>query len=285
MSYQRERKQLADRLRALREAAGFSGAALARELGGGWRQPKISKIENQRQLPSEDDIRAWAAATHAGDDVVEELLEIRDSARVEYTEWQETFREIGAAGAQAQILAMEAQAVRIGEFQPSMISGLVQTAEYARESLHIPSGPAAFGSSEDDIEEMIANRMRRQQVLYDPQKRVEIVMLESALRVKLCSDETLAGQLDRLIAVSGLAGVEIRIVPFEAQVPVFPLSGFRIYDDALVIVESISGEQELSDPEEVERYARFFDLLRDAGGSGSDAVHILRRAMDVLAQG
>jgi hypothetical protein len=42
------------------------------------------------------------------------------------------------------------------------------------------------------------------------------------------------------MAVSGLAFLELCIIPFEAAVPVFPLSGFRLYD-ALVIVESIGG--------------------------------------------
>ncbi len=34
---------------------------------------------------------------------------------------------------------------------------------------------------------------------------------------------------------------ELCIIPFEAAVPVFPLNGFRLYDD-LVIVESIVGD-------------------------------------------
>jgi hypothetical protein len=33
------------------------------------------------------------------------------------------------------------------------------------------------------------------------------------------------------LAVSGVASLELCIIPFEAAVPVFPLSGFRLYDD------------------------------------------------------
>jgi hypothetical protein len=51
---------------------------------------------------------------------------------------------------------------------------------------------------------------------------------------------TLVGQLDRLLAVIGLPALDLGIIPFEAAVPVFPLSGFRLYGD-LVIVESIVG--------------------------------------------
>lgn len=273
-TYQREWKRLADRLRSMREAAGLSGAVLARELGEGWTQPKVSKIETQRQLPTEDEVREWAHATGGG---VAEVLSLLDAARAERTE----FRTAGVSAVQADILALEFQATRIGEFQPSMMSGLVQTAEYANEALHIPSGPAAFGASEDDIQSMIATRMQRQRVLYDPAKRVQIVMLESALRVRLCSDATLAGQLDRLLALAGLPAVELTIVPSDVRLPVFPM-GFRVYDDDLVIVESISDESRIEDADNVATYVKLFDLLRQAGATGEEAASLIRGAVTDL---
>jgi hypothetical protein len=112
---------------------------------------------------------------------------------------------------------------------------LLQTSEYAREYLHLPCGPLSFGADEDAVDQMVAKRMQRQQVLYQHGKQVTVVMLEGALRARVVSAPTLAGQLDRLMAVSGLASLELCIIPFEAAVPVFPLSGFRLYD-ALVIV-------------------------------------------------
>lgn len=264
----------------MRERAGLSGAALARNLG--WPQSKVSKIETLKQPPSEDDVRAWVDGTGAPAGALDDLLQVLADARVEYARWKDAFRTGGAAGAQAEILELESRASRIGEFQPCMMSGLLQTAEYARESLHIPSGPAAYGATEDDIERMIATRLQRQQALYDPGKRVQIVLLESALRVRLVSSGTLRGQLDRLIAASGLMSLDLRIIPFESQVPVFPLSGFRIYDENLVIVESISGEQQLSGADEIADYSRFFDLLRDAAASGEDALRIVRRSIEIL---
>lgn len=281
-TYQRERQRLAEALKTLRDRAGLSGSALARNLG--WPQSKVSKIETLKQPPTEADIRAWAQETSAPAGTVEDLLYVLADARVEYARWKDAFRTgSGAAGAQAEILDIESRASRIGEFQPCMMSGLLQTAEYARDSLHIPSGPAAYGATEDDIERMIATRLQRQQALYDPGKRVQIVLLESALRVRLVSPATLRGQLDRLMAVSGVMSLDLRIVPFEAQVPVFPLSGFRIYDENLVIVESISGEQQLSGADEIADYSRFFELLREAAASGDDALRIVRRSLEFLA--
>jgi len=278
-AYQRERRRLAETLRELRTAAGLSGARLSEMLG--WPQSKISKIETRKQLPTEEDVAAWVAATGAPGDSAAHLLGVLRRARVEYAGWKDAYRSTGAAGAQADLLALEAQSARIAEFQPAFISGLLQTAEYAREFLHLPCGPLSFGADEDDLELMVANRMQRQQVLYQHGKQVQIVMLEAALRTRVVSAPVLAGQLDRLTAVAGLANLELGIIPFEASVPVFPLSGFRLYDD-LVIVESIVGEQQLGDPDDVARYEKYLELLREAAATGRGAVPVVQRSLESL---
>ena len=278
-TYQRERKQLAEALKVLRAGAGLSGARLAELLG--WQQSKVSKIETRKQLPSEDDIAAWAEVTGGSPEKARDLLTALRGARMEYAAWKDAYRESGAGGVQADILDLEAQSARIAEFQPSMVSGLLQTSEYAREFLHLPCGPLSFGSDEDAIDQMVAKRMQRQQVLYQHDKQVQIIMLESALRTRVVSAATLAGQLDRLTAITGLSTLEIGIIPFEAPVPVFPLSGFRLYDD-LVIVESIVGEQQLAEADDVIRYERYFELLREAASTGPESSAVIRRALDEL---
>jgi transcriptional regulator with XRE-family HTH domain len=249
-AYQRERRRLAEALKELRVGAGLSGARLSEMLG--WQQSKVSKIETRKQLPSEEDITAWVGAAGGFPEKAGELLGMLRGARVEYAAWKDAYRDSGADGVQADILELEAQTTRISEFQPAMISGLLQTSEYAREFLHLPCGPQSFGADEEAIDQMVAKRMQRQQVLYEHGKQVQVVMLEGALRCRVVSAPTLAGQLDRLLAISGLSSLELGIIPFEAAVPVFPLSGFRLYDD-LVIVESIVGEQQLAEPDEQAR--------------------------------
>ena len=53
---------------------------------------------------------------------------------------------------------------------------------------------------------MVAKRMQRQQVLYQPAKRVRVVMLEGALRVRVVSVPTLIGRLYRLICNTARLG-------------------------------------------------------------------------------
>jgi hypothetical protein len=115
-------------------------------------------------------------------------------------------------------------------------------------------------------------------VLHQHGKQVTAIMLEGALRARVVSAPTLAGQLDRLTAISGLASLELGIIPFEAAVPVFPLSGFRLYDD-LVIVESIVGEQP-AESDDLVRYEKYLELLREAAATGSEAARVIRRSID-----
>ncbi len=278
-AYQRERRRLAEALKALRVGAGLSGARLSEMLG--WQQSKVSKIETRKQLPSEEDIAAWVGAASGSPETASNLLAALRGARVEYAAWKDAYRDSGADGVQADILELEAQTTRIAEFQPSMISGLLQTSEYAREFLHLPCGPLSFGADEETIDQMVAKRMQRQQVLYQHGKQVRVIMLEGALRSRVVSAPTLAGQLDRLMAVSGLSSLELGIIPFEAAVPVFPLSGFRLYDD-LVIVESIVGEQQLAEPDDVARYEKYLELLREAASVGPEAAAVIKRSLQAL---
>ena len=210
-----------------------------------------------------------------------ELHENLRDARVEHAAWKDTFHATGAAGTQAEIGAIESGSTRIAEFQPALVPGLLQTADYARDFLHLPCGPLSFGRDENDLEQMIANRIQRQQVLYQHGKQVQIILLEAALRTRVVSAAVLAGQLDRLTAVAGLSTVELGIIPFEAAVPIFPLSGFRLYDD-LVIVESIVGEQQLADADDVARYEKYLELLREAAKTGDEATAVIRQALAAL---
>jgi transcriptional regulator with XRE-family HTH domain len=187
---QRGRGRLAEALKVLRVGAGLSGARLA-EMPG-WQQSKVSKIETRKQLPSEDHIAAWVGAVGATPETAGDLPAMLRSTRVEYAAWKDACRESGAGGVQAGILELDAQPTRIAEFKPGMISGLLQTSEY-REFLHLACRPLSYGQGEDEIDRMVAKRMRRQQVLYQPAKRVQVVMLEGALRARVVSAATLAG--------------------------------------------------------------------------------------------
>lgn len=270
-----QRALLARRLRELRAAAFTSGSALARHLG--WHQTRVSKLEQGNQRPTDDDLREWAEAVGASPAQLDELYELASAARIEYATFQHRYRQHGGAVAEQETTAREdAASSRIAEFQPAMIPGLLQTAAYARDILTRPCGPASNGVTPGEIDQIVGKRMERQQVLYQPDQQTQIVMGEAALRTRFGTTETLIGQLDRLLALTGYAHVEIGVVPFTAAMPVFPLTNFLLYDDH-VLIESITAQQRLDSPDDVKSYESYFDQLREAAVTGPELEALLLR--------
>ena len=271
-----QRVRLAARLRALRTAAFPSGNQFARHIG--WAQSKVSKLETGAQRPSEDDVREWVRATDHGADVEAEVLAMATAARFEYSTVRDDVRRGGGiAAAQVQIAGLESAATHIAEYQPIMLPGLVQTAAYARELLALHGGPMTAGASEDEIEALVSERIRRQEILYQPGKQIQLVIGETALHDPPGAIETLVGQLDRLVAMAGLASVDLAVLPVGTRMPVLPLSSFAAHDKQLVFVETMTGEQRLDQPDEVAVYVKAFELLRNAAATGPEAVALIQR--------
>jgi len=159
----RARTDLTERLCAVRSAANLTGVSMADKLGAGWGQPKISKIESGRQLPTEEDVRAWAKVTGVDP---RELLALLGRAMHEFHTFREAYPDEGGAAAhQASYAAAEQTATTLFYYQPLIVHALLQTPEYARALLALPGGPADHGATPDEIDRMIAERMRRASIL------------------------------------------------------------------------------------------------------------------------
>lgn len=279
----RERRKLAEQLKELRRSSNLSGTELARRLG--WAQSKVSRTENAKQLPNEEDIRGWARVTEAPTEILDELFGLLQRAQSESIGFRERYRAAGGlTSLQSDIRVLESQATRIVHFQPALIPALLQTADYAREMLHLPSGPLLHGSTEDDIAGIVAVRLQRQQVLYQAEKKIDVVLLEGALRCRLCTPATLLGQLDRLVVLLGLPSLELGIIPFTSQMPVYPLSGFDLYDNDVLSVETVIGETWVNDSAEVAKYLKVFEMLQGAASFGDEAAAIIQRVAGELRE-
>ncbi len=149
-----------------------------------------------------------------------------------------------------------------------MIVGMLQTADYAR---HVFSAYVDLHQSPRDVEDAVRARVRRQESLYQPGKRYQIVMWEAALRARVCPPVVLAAQLDRLAGVIGLDTVRLGIVPFGAELALPPANGFWIYDERLVIVEDWHSELWLDQPDSVALYLRVWEAMAGAAVYDSDA--------------
>jgi len=206
-----------------------------------WQASKVSKLENGRQTPSDDDINAWTRATNSLDEAAG-LLASLHTLEVQYAEWQRVLRA-GIRPRQNQLAELDQKARLFRVFEATVIPGLLQTSEYAR--ARFSEGIRVF-KLPNDVDEAIAARMKRQDIFYRPGKRFHFVLTEAALRFRMCSPEVMLGQLDRLISLSALPNVRLGVIGFEARYTVSPWHGFWLYDEHKVLVETYSAGLRLS---------------------------------------
>jgi transcriptional regulator with XRE-family HTH domain len=245
---------LGKRLRELRQQADVSGRQLATLLS--WPPSKVSKLENGRQTPSDDDIRAWTRATSSDGDT-EALLASLHTLEVQHAEWQRILRT-GLRSRQNQLAEWDQATRLIRAFEATVIPGLLQTAEYAR--ARFAEGVRRLKLS-NDINEAVQGRIQRQEILYRLDKRFHFVLTEAALRFRLCSPEVMLGQLDRLISFSQLPNVRLGIIGFETQYATSPWHGFWMYDNDKVLVETFSAALDLRQPQEIELYGGLSETI------------------------
>ena len=147
-----------------------------------------------------------------------------------------------------------------------MITGLLQTPEYARASL------ANFPG---DHPQAIAKRLDRQAQLYDAAKRFTFVLTEAAVRWQLCEPQVMAVQLDRLASLSASPNIRIGVIPLDAHVPDGPLNTFTIYDERIATAETFGGVIMMRDPRDVAYHLELFAFFEQYAAFGDNARSLL----------
>jgi transcriptional regulator with XRE-family HTH domain len=230
-------------------------------------QPKISRIENGKSVPTLADIEAWVKATNAKDEEVTELAALLDQIATEARSWRLVNR-LGLAPRQQEIAELEQSAHTIRVFQPVMVPGLLQIADYARRVMEMSytAGP--------DIARAVAVRMERQTILYDQAKQFEFVITEGALRWRPGPPDMMRAQLDRLVSIASLPNVTLSLVPLgETPIPLLhPFVIFEMEGESLVTAETYSTELQLHDAEDIARYHQVLDQLRAAAAPDAAAL-------------
>ena len=256
----------------------MSGKQLAESLS--WAPSKVSKLENGRQAPTDDDIRSWTRTTDSEQET-EALLASLHTLEIQFAEWQRILRT-GLKPRQQEHIEWDQRTRFFRAFEATVIPGLLQTAEYARyrfaegiRRLKVPN----------DIDEAVALRLQRQEILYRTDKRFHFVLTEAALRLRLCPPAIMLGQLDRLVSLSQLPNVKLGVIGFEAQYTTSPWHGFCIYDNERVLVETYSAALDLRQPQEIELYGSAFEQLAAVASYRRPARALVSNVADELARG
>ena len=270
-SVEQARKALGARLREIRKDAGLSARAFAS--AAGWHYTKVSKLENGVRTPSQADIRDWCQVCGA-EDQVPDLVAAARNVETMYADWRRQLRA-GMRRSQAARLPAYESTRLFRLYEPALIPGVLQTAQYAAAVI---GSFLEFTQAATDLSEAVAARMEWQKIIYADHE-FQVILEEQALRTRVGGPEVMTGQLDRLLAVMSLPGVSLSVIPVTAARKVMPSGGFLIFDDEMVQVETVSAELTVTQPQEIALYARRFALLRESAVSGREARNLIHRAL------
>jgi transcriptional regulator with XRE-family HTH domain len=261
-------------VRTLRRNRRITGVELARRVDIS--QSRISRIETGHLIPQVDEVNRIADALEVDASTREQLHDLARAARSSMRSWR-TLHARGFAQHQADIARMEQAATQIRMFQPNLVPGLLQTAEYARHAIEL-------ATTSQDIELGVARRMARQSIIYNRAKSFEFVITEGALRWRIVPIDVHVGQLNHLASLATLANVSIGVIPWHAQVAAHQSTMFCLFDDASAYVELLNGEVTTEDRNDLAQYAASFTALRQAAVTGENAIAELHRIASELTR-
>ncbi|WP_051951081.1 DUF5753 domain-containing protein [Actinacidiphila yeochonensis] len=272
------RRQLARRLRELREGRGLTLEAAA-ELAG------VSKSSINRYEKKDDKGAVkWAAvkalcadAYQADPDVTAELVELAKNARVEG--WWEPFGS-AAPDSVTPLLGFEAEAAELLYWAPGRTPGMLQTEEYATAVI----SAAEVRAEPAEIRQMVDVRMRRRAVLERPDPPLLCAILDEAvLRRRVGSNEVMAGQLAYLVECARRPHMTIQVLELASGAHAAGEPGFVYLRGSepgldLVHVPLVgSAALYLDKTAEVETYREAFDDLRSQALGPAESSEVMTK--------
>jgi hypothetical protein len=183
----------------------------------------------------------------------------------------------GFAARQREVARREQESEHIRIFQPIVIPGLLQIPPYAKRVMELSNV-----TNQPDIRKAIEARLARQAILYEPGRKFEFLITESALLSRFCAAETMIRQLDWLSSLLQVKQLTIGLISNTAALPNIPQNSFFLYDDDFVVIETYSGAITVSDKRDIENFGHIFGQMNSAAIFGSQAEEFLDRCKKFL---
>lgn len=218
----RQRRVSAE-LRTWRIKRGLSCKDVARALG--WSESKVSRMETGERGLYEDDVSAILGFLRVPAEIRQELMDLVRAGNER--NWHEIGGDAPISRLLRDLIRFENEATAIYNYEPLLLPGLAQTADYARALMEAFPGRI----STEMIEGMVATRMGRQRVLdraNPPQ--LSLIIEEMALRRTMNAPEMMYRQLQHLLATAARRGVSLRVLPFDAEAAVATQGSLIILD-------------------------------------------------------
>jgi hypothetical protein len=240
----------------------------------------ISRIEGGQRLIKSSELNTWLTVAQAADAVRDELNTLVVSSVNQVTPWR--LREAAdPERIQDDVGQVETAAALVQAYEHACVHGLLQTREYAKLIMGLSATIPA-----PDIDARVSARLRRQAVLLDQSRRFELLMTEAALRWRPGSIDLQRRQIRHIQATMRLPNVTVGILPMNGQSSVIHPEGFTVYgvpdSDSIAVIELVTDEVTISDPESVALYSHEFDRLTNSAIRGDGAEALLESVAESL---
>jgi hypothetical protein len=156
------------------------------------------------------------------------------------------------------------------DWSPTVVTGLLQTADYARSVLE-----TSLGADDEIITKRLTTRMERQRRLFARELRAWFIIDEPSLSRLGGSPQVMAEQMSHLLDVADQPNITVQVLP--AVIHPAGASGFVITDTAAYAEHVIAGYV-YTEAETVTRFDILFDTLRAECHRASESAAIIRRA-------
>src|SRR5262249_12114624 len=120
----------------------------------------------------------------------------------------------------ATFLGLEAGAAEELDYHGALITGLLQTEEYAR-AIMSAAAPVSGTPSAGEIERLISMRLERQRLLHlanDP-LQLRVVIDEAVLRRRIGGPDVMKRQLEHLAAAAEAPNITVQVLPEDSAHP------------------------------------------------------------------
>lgn len=252
-----KRRQLAAMLRGSRHAAKMTIEQVAAHLLCS--QAKVSRMETGQRPASPRDVRDLCDLYAVSPGDRDQMMILAQDGR-QRSWWDEYDISKGYKS----LIGMESDAVSMLDFKSSMINGLLQTEEYARELI----GCYFLPVNRTLVDQLVTVRIERQRTVLerDPPPRMHFVMDEAVLRRVVGGPGVMEEQLGRLLAITAeLPSVTIQVIPFRQGAHAGMDTSFTVLtfpDEKLmrpvIHVEDVFGDIKLERPEDLDRSQQIF---------------------------
>jgi transcriptional regulator with XRE-family HTH domain len=270
------RRKLGAELRVLRDRMGMTIEEVGAEIG--CHGSKISRLELAKRGCSRKDFDALMELYEVGEAQHEQLRELMIRGKQRIPTWWESYADVISAN-YAEFLAYEADATRCCEYQPLLIPGLLQTPAYS----NAVNGVSFLALGPDQVESLVDVRLRRQDRLREDEPlKLEAVVTEAALRLRVGGPDVMREQLRHLCEITALSNVSLRVLPFAAGEEAAITGAFTLFGNGrdgevdVAFTESANNTTSFhEDPLTLRRMGRLFRNLSVAALTEEDSVKLV----------